>query len=236
MKTVGIIGGLGPETTSKFYLEVIFGCQKANSKSRPSILIQSVPIAYALEREEVMEGIVGNETLNLLFEAAKNLAKGGADFIVMPCNSLHVFIDELRKAVDVPVMNIIDVVSRFLADKKIKRIGILSASITRKEKLYETLSARGGIACEYPEDFEQEKLNEVILKIITGAYGVKEEETLAEILNNFRDKGVENILLACTDLQLAVPRTDLKIYDSMSILAQVTVREILVGRETYLNC
>lgn len=141
-------------------------------------------------------------------------------------------LDKLRKAVDTPVISIIDVVSRFLADKKIKRIGILSAPITRKMKLYENLLAGEGISCEYPEDFEQEKVNEVIFKIITGAYGAKEQEALAGILNNFRDKGIENVLLACTDLQLAVSRTDLKIYD-LSILAQATVREILVDGETY---
>lgn len=233
MKTVGIIGGLGPETTAKFYLEVIFGCQKVNTENRPSILIQSVPATYSLERKEILEGVCGQEYLKLLIQAARNLEKGGADFIVMPCNSLHIFIDELRKAVDVQIISIINVVSRFLADKKIRRIGILSTSITRKMKLYETLFAREGITCAYPEDFEQEKLNEVILKIITSAYGAKEREMLTRILNNFRDKGVENILLACTDLQLAIPPTQVTIFDSMSILAQATVEEILGNRKVY---
>lgn len=232
MKTVGIIGGLGPETTSKFYLEVIFGCQKAGTDSRPSILIQSVPIAYSLERKEVMEGIVGNATLRLLVEAAENLVKGGADFIVMPCNSLHIFIDKLRKSVDVPIMSIIDVVVGFLVDRKVGKIGLLSTLITKNTKLYETPLLKAGIECEYPEDFEREEINEIILNIINGAYGVKEQEALAGILNNFRDKGIENILLACTDLQLAVPQTGLKVYDSMSILAQATIREILADGGT----
>ena len=162
MKTVGIIGGLGPETTSKFYLEVVSGCQKINTDNRPPILIQSVPIAYSLEREEILEGICRKETSQMLIGAADNLVKGGADFIVMPCNSLHVFIDELRKSVDVPIMSIIEVVVKFLVERKISRIGLLSTLVTRKSKLYEIPLMKNGIICEFPEGPEQDKINEII--------------------------------------------------------------------------
>jgi aspartate/glutamate racemase len=51
MKSVGVIGGLGPETTSEFYLEVIFQCQSQNDKQRPLIVISSVPLLFEIERD-----------------------------------------------------------------------------------------------------------------------------------------------------------------------------------------
>jgi aspartate/glutamate racemase len=51
MKSVGIIGGVGPETTSEFYLKVIFQCQKQNTTQRPSVVIASVPLIFEIERD-----------------------------------------------------------------------------------------------------------------------------------------------------------------------------------------
>ena len=55
MKTVGIIGGLGPETTSEFYLEIVFGCYKKNKENRPPILIWNVPLKYEIEEDLLMK-------------------------------------------------------------------------------------------------------------------------------------------------------------------------------------
>ena len=96
MKTVGIIGGLGPETTSEFYLDIVFSCQKKDRTARPPILISSVPMPYQIE-EDAIEKNIGIERISpFLLTEAKRLEKAGADFIVMPCNSLHVFIEEIR--------------------------------------------------------------------------------------------------------------------------------------------
>ena len=57
MKTVGIIGGLGPETTSEFYLDLVFSCQKKDKTHRPSIIIASVPLPYKIEEEAIAKNI-----------------------------------------------------------------------------------------------------------------------------------------------------------------------------------
>src|SRR3989338_6727859 len=106
MKKVGIIGGLGPETTSEFYLDLVFSCQKKDRTHRPSIIIASVPLPYKIEE-------------------AKRLEKSGADFIVMPCNSLHIFIKEIRNAVKIPVLSIVEETVKFLKKNKFKKVGIV---------------------------------------------------------------------------------------------------------------
>src|SRR5665647_1369744 len=99
MKSVGVIGGLGPETTAEFYLEVIFQCQKRNDKQRPSIVISSVPLLFEIERD-LIESNTGKERyLPFLVDEARRLERSGVAFLVMPCNSLHVFINEIRESV-----------------------------------------------------------------------------------------------------------------------------------------
>ena len=107
MKTVGIIGGLGPETTSEFYLELIFSCQKFNKVNRTPILIYIVPLPYDIEEDAIARSKGEERCVPFILDAAKSLERAGADFLVMPCNSLHTFIKEIRSAVKIPVFSIV---------------------------------------------------------------------------------------------------------------------------------
>ena len=77
MKTVGIIGGLGPETTSKFYLDVSLSCQDKDKMNRPLILIYSVSVPYIVEWEAIVEGRGEDRYVSLLTDAAKKLEGAG---------------------------------------------------------------------------------------------------------------------------------------------------------------
>ncbi|MFA5776174.1 MAG: aspartate/glutamate racemase family protein [Patescibacteria group bacterium] len=114
MRTVGIIGGLGSETTAEFYLDLIFSCQKKDKTSRPAIVIYSVPLPYAIEEDAIVRNTGLERFSTFLIKEAQRLEKTGADFIVMPCNSLHVFVEEIRKSVKVPVLNIVEETVKFL--------------------------------------------------------------------------------------------------------------------------
>src|ERR1035437_298717 len=103
MKTVGIIGGLGPQTTAKFYMQIVSLCAKKNSEQRPNILIVNVPISHELEKKFINRSVGKKEFCELLTNAAKTLEKSGVDFIVLPCNTAHVFIEDIRNSVSVPV-------------------------------------------------------------------------------------------------------------------------------------
>src|SRR3989344_8648398 len=137
MKTIGIIGGLGPETTSEFYLDIVFSCQKKDRIARPSVLIASVPLPYQIEEDAISKNIGIERCLPFLTSEAKRLEKAGADFIVMPCNSLHVFIGEIRDAVKIPALSIVEETVKFLKQENMDKVGIVSTSATIKNKLYE---------------------------------------------------------------------------------------------------
>lgn len=228
MNTVGIIGGLGPETTSEFYLDIVFSCQKKDRTVRPGIIISSIPLPYQIEENLILKNEGAERYIPYLTEETKRLERAGADFIVMPCNSLHVFIEDMRKSVSIPVLSIIEETVKFLQKNKFKKVGIVSTSATVKNKLYENAFAQNNIGCETPDDFQQAKMDKYILNLITGQQNNKDREGLIQIIGEFENKNVDCVVLACTDLQLLIPQhQNLKNFDTMKILADATVEQIL---------
>ncbi len=228
MRTVGIIGGLGPETTSEFYLDIVFSCQKKERTTRPSIIISSVPLPYQIEEDAIAKNVGIERCLPFLTQEAKRLEKAGAEFIVMPCNSLHVFIEDIRKSVSVPVLSIVEETVKFLQKNNFHKTGIVSTSATIKNKLYENAFEQNGIEYKAPNDLQQAKMGKFILNLVTGQQNNKDREELIDIINDFENKDIDCVVLACTDLQLLIPKhPTLKIFDTMKILADATVEKIL---------
>jgi aspartate racemase len=228
MQTVGIIGGLGPETTSEFYLDIIFGTYKISKEQRPGIIISSVPLPYQIEQDLIERNQGGERYIPYLTEEAKRLENAGADFLVMPCNSLHTFINEIRESVSIPVLSIIEETVEFVKEKEYKRVGIISTSATIQNKLYENAFEKEGIEYVTPNDFQQAKMGKIIVNLVTGQQRNEDREEIINIINTYDTKDVDCVALACTDLQLLIPKhKSLPIFDTMKILADATVREIL---------
>ena len=228
MKTVGIIGGLGPVTTSEFYLKLIFTCQEIKKTNRPPILIYSVPISYEVEETAIANGQGEEKCIPLLLDAAQKLEKAGADFLVMPCNSLHAFINEIRDSVKIPVLSIVEETVKFLKKERIEKVGIIATSITVTKKLYENPLIDNGISQIKPDDFQQAKIGKIIYNLVSNKQSNKDREDLLKIIDDFESRGVGHVVLACTDLQLLIPHhPKLKIYDTMEIFSDATARIIL---------
>jgi len=228
MKTVGIIGGLGPETTAEFYLDIIFSTYKKSKEQRPEILISSVPLPYQIESDLIERNEGGERYIPYLTAEAKRLEKAGADFLVMPCNSLHVFIEEIRKSVSIPVLSIIEETVNFVKEKGYKRVGIISTSATIENKLYENAFKEANIDYVTPNDFQQAKMGKIIINLVMGQQRNEDREEIIKITDSFDKKDVDCVALACTDLQLLIPKhKSLPIFDTMKILSDATVREIL---------
>ena len=228
MKIVGIIGGLGPETTAEFYSTLISACQKKNKINIPPIIISSCPIPYKLFQETIAKDINWENFLPYLIIEAKRLERSGADFIVMPCNSLHVFINEIKNAVDIPVLSIIEETVKFLKKEDINRIGIVSTAITARKKLYENAFFENDITYFTPNDKQQFRLGKIIHNLVAGKKNKSDRDQLAQIISDYECKDVDCVVLACTDLQLLKPsHPKLKIFDTMKIFADATVENIL---------
>jgi aspartate racemase len=224
MKAVGIIGGLGPETTAEFYLDLIFNCQKRNTLQRAPVIISSVPLPFLIEKEGLLLNKGVERNIPYLINEAQRLERAGADFIVMPCNSLHIFIKEIRASVKIPALSIIEETIKYIQKKKVIKAGIISTAMTVKNKLYENELLKNEILFAGPSVKEQSELDKIIYNIVKGDKNQADSEFLMQIIENLNKENVECILLACTDLQLLRPKHhSLEIFDTMQILAESTV-------------
>ena len=228
MKTVGIIGGLGPETTARFYLEIIFSSYGKTKDHRPPVLLWNIPLPYKIEEDLITKAKGEERYIPFLVEAAQRLEKGGADFLVMPCNSLHIFIEDIRKAVNIPVLSILEETAKFLKEKSINGVGIIATSTTLKGKLYEKCLTDVGIKQVIPDDFQQAKIGTIINNLVLNRQTTSDREEIQKIIDDFSQKGVKTVILACTDLQLLIPRHDeVALYDTMKIFAEATVNYLM---------
>lgn len=228
MKSVGIIGGLGPETTSEFYLKVIFGCQKQNTEQRPSIVIASVPLLFEIERDLIATNTGKERYLPFLVNEAKRLEKSGVDFIVMPCNSLHVFIDQIRDAVSIPVLSIVEETIQYLKDKSIGNVGLISTSATVANNVYEGQLVKNNLDFVVPNELQKAQMDKIIQRLIEGQHLNTDRDLILKVVDDLVNAGVDGVALACTDLQLLLPKSDkVHIFDTMDVLAQATVKTIL---------
>ena len=117
----------------------------------------------------LIESVIGHlkekkDDFKMTPEEAKRLEKAGANFIVMPCNSLHVFIKEIRGSVRIPVLSIIEETVKFMQFNKFEKVGIVSTSATIQNKLYEDAFDVAGIGYEVPNELQQAKMGKIIHK------------------------------------------------------------------------
>lgn len=228
MKSVGIIGGLGPETTSEFYLEVIFKCQKLNDSQRPLIVMSSVPLLFEIERDLISSNIGKERYIPFLVSEAQRLEGAGADFLVMPCNSLHVFIEDIRRSVKIPVLSIVEETTKYLLSNGFTNVGLISTSATVANNVYESKLKEAGIEFVIPDALQKAKMDKIIQRLIEGQHLNKDREEIINVAHELASKNVDCIALACTDLQLLLPNSELvPVFDTMKVLADATVREIL---------
>ena len=229
MKTLGIIGGLGPQTTSKVYLSIIDLIRKNGKDKYPPILIYNLPFPFVIENEAIVQGINSEKMLPYLLDGARILEKGGSDFGILPCNTLHKYINEIRESVKFPFISILEETVLFLKAKKIKTIGILATETTIKSKIYENILNKNGINVLYPSKTDQEIINNIIIELLNQKENKSHTSKIESVCESLNKLGAENILLACTDLQLAIigVNSSVPIIDTTDILIQATVKELL---------
>lgn len=230
MKTLGILGGVGPETTSKVYLSLVDLVREKGMPTYPPILVYNMPFPFVIEDEAIVQGKNAEKMLPYLIEGARILERGGAEFGILPCNTLHKYIDEIRTSVHYPFLSILEEVTSVLKERKVKRIGILATETTIRTKIYEEILNENSIVTVYPTDEEQQVINQIIVEVLNGKRNAEQTEMIETICTRLKKDGAESILLACTDLQLVIA-DNMKRFDSVidttDILIQATLRELL---------
>ncbi len=198
MKTIGILGGMGPEATLLLY-ELIIRHTKARSDQEhiPTLIYSNTQIP---DRTEAIL-YQGEDPLPYLVKSAKILKEGEADLIGMPCNTAHYYIEKIKKEVEVDIVNMVD-----LAYDKIrkchpeKKIMIFATEGTIETGIYDFSKRKGSIQVIPPGPEDQKVLREMIYGQVKAGKRPIELETYQELLYRVEEEGVEVVILGCTEL------------------------------------
>jgi len=235
-KKIGILGGMGPESSANFYYKIIRYCQKEYQAIQdtdfPPIIIYSLPLLGFDESGILDEKIV----LKQLVHGITILKNAGCDFIVIPCNTVHCFIHELRINSSIPILSIIEETVERIKQSKNNIIGLLGSETTLKLQLYQELLDNNNITCISPTKEDKILITELILEIMSGKVENKTKNDVLSIIKKMEQQSANAIVLGCTELPLEISQKDVGVivYDTLQILAESAVDYAI--NKTHKNC
>lgn len=202
MKKLGLVGGMGPESTIPYYHDIVYGVQKAVGKSFfPELTIESVDVFRVLR-------LCGekryDELTEYLIRAINNLAESGADFAALSANTPHIVFDKLKEQSPVPLISIVEATCEEAKRRGLKKIGLLGTIFTMTEEFFKAPFVKNGIQVIIPTETEMDLINDKISTELELGI-VKEESLLSfqKIISRMKNEdGIEAIVLGCTELPL----------------------------------
>lgn len=212
-KTIGILGGMGPEATVYFFNLIIKMTDAATDQDHIPILIYNNP--RIPPRTDALLG-KGPSPARLLREGARRLEKGGAAFIAMPCITAHAFLAAMRQAVTIPILDIPRETASWAKKNlpDLRRVGLIASTGTVRSGLFHTAFARVGIDIFAPPEREQEK----VMAAIFGPGGVKAGFTsgrpknlILSVARRLIERGAEAIIAGCTEVPLVLRDEDISV-------------------------
>lgn len=223
-KTVGIIGGMGPEATVDFMAKIIKNTPAQIDQQHLHMLVDNNP-----QVPDRIEAILkaGQTPGPILAQMAVQLEKWGADILAMPCNTAHYFFTEIEKAVGIPVLNIIDETIKVLKRENVNCVGLLASTGTLKTRLYHKRLEEANINIVIPSEAYQEKVTQSIYALKSGDY-FRARMFNQELIDHLVGKNAEAVILGCTELPIVFKDRDeyrIAFYDPTEILAEAVVRE-----------
>src|SRR6266550_1688702 len=147
MTTVGIVGGLGPESTIDYYRRILGAWERENPSSAPSIVIDSLDVRRALRLVETDRPAL----IEYLVESLRRLAGAGVHFIAMTANTPHIVFDEVAARSSVPLLSIVEACAQEARRRGLFRLGLLGTRFTMEAPFYPEVCARYGIAVMPPD-------------------------------------------------------------------------------------
>jgi len=203
MVRIGVLGGIGPEATGEFYIKLIKRLQERglikSNVDYPQIIINSIPAP-----EPSIEAC--DLSIDPFYvDGLKELDEIGVDFIVMVCNTIHLFYDELQRSVRTPIINLREEMKKTLTKKGIKSVTVLGTPWTIKMGLYKF----EGIEELRPNEDEIKQLYDAIHNFNRGFEKQRQTQVVRRICEKYIKEGAEAIILGCTELAVMLGEEDL---------------------------
>ena len=230
-KVIGILGGMGPEATLDCFGKIIKNTPAKTDPEHLRVVIDSntgIPDRIAAILGD------GESPVPALIEGCRGLEKAGADFIIIPCVTVHFFLPQIQAESPLPVLSIIDAVAEGIQRDfpETKTVGLLGTIATVESGLFQKRLAREKIHTLVPDRAQQ-------LKIVAAIKDIKDtrpSRTQSEITNDLiaasvsltdrEPDGADAIIAGCTEIPLALGQEHLRVpyFDSLTILARAAIR------------
>lgn len=220
---LGVLGGLGPLSSAYFYELITEHTAAACDQDHIDIILSSR--ATTPDRTAYILGESDDDPLPYMVEDAKLLERYGADAIVIPCNTAHYFIEEIRRSVSVPVPSIITETAEHVKRCGYKRACVLATRGTISSGSYQDEFDRLGIEWEIPDEEGQDRIMDIIYGDVKRGETPRPEKLFA-VADPMFEKGCDCAILGCTELSVLKRRfkKDVRYVDSLEVLAAAAIR------------
>ena len=209
---IGILGGIGPEATGLFYNMLIKRLQQKgmirSNKDFPQIIINSIPAP-----ELIYDSISSNE-LSPYLDGLEEIDKFGVDFIVMVCNTIHLYYNEFAQHISTPIINLKEELHKQLIRKNVSAALILGTPSTIKRGLYRF----DNIKSLEPNEAELKQLTKAIFNYNKGYQKERQVSKVRRICKKYLNKGAEMVILGCTEFAVMLKNEKFPKIDTIKVL------------------
>lgn len=211
MKTVGILGGMGPEATVLLMARIIAATPARDDHDHIPLIVHQNPAVPSRIRR-LIDG-TGEDPGPVLAGMARDLERAGAQALAMPCNTAHAYVDAVRGATRLPFLDMRDATVLVLAGAV--RIGMLASPALRITGAFDAAFATAGMTAVWPAD-EIPVLN-LIRRVKAGDMGAEARAQLATLATDMATR-CDRVLIACTELSLLTADCPVPFTDSLDCL------------------
>ena len=225
MKVIGLLGGMSWESTALYYRIL-----NQQVKQRLGGLHSAELVLYSVDFQRIEQLQAAGEWQQageILAEAARNLERAGAQFIVLCTNTMHKVAAQISAATDIPLLHIADATGRRIQQAGVRKVGLLATRFTMEQDFYRgRLQQQFGLEVITPGEADRLFVHEVIYQeLCLGKINPVSRRRYREIMQKLVAQGAEAIILGCTEITLLVDATDASVplFDTTLIHAEEAV-------------
>lgn len=230
MKTLGIIGGIGPESTREYYRLIIASYrEQKRDGSYPPIIINSINL------KKMLDLIGANELAGVteyLVGEVHRLARAGADFGLLAANAPHIVFEEIQRQSPIPLISIVEAACEATKASGITTVGLFGARVTMQGDFYAKVFAKQGITVITPGLEDQDYIHEKYMnELVQGIFRGETRERMLTIVDRLKEQqGIQGLILGGTELPLLLRGgacKDIPFLDTAKIHVEHAVAQLL---------
>jgi aspartate racemase len=211
MKIIGIIGGMGPESTVEYYKGIINGYKKiTGNEDFPQLYIDSINMTGVLK---LVQNKQYNELIELFLNEIKKLKSIGVETVAISSNTPHIIIGDLVKKSNLPIIRIVEETCKNARENSLQKVLLTGTLFTMNSDFYKKAFNEYNIECITPNDIEKEIIQNIIFPDLeNGIINEQDKIKFKEICNDIISKNnIDGLVLGCTELPLMIKENDFKI-------------------------